>query len=133
MAKKIFSMAPPETAAEKKKRLASATPAPVVVVPLPVEKPKKKRTIANLRLWGDRVLIEQEKAPDAIKGIIVPETSKNKPARGIIKAVGAKCTEAKVGETVYFGKYAGTPIPLNEGEELLILREADVFMSDGNV
>lgn len=98
------------------------------------------------KMYGDRLLVLQEEAPKQIKGIIVADShaEKHRPARGKILIVGAGCKEAVKGETVYFGKYAGSAIPIMEDDELfhdgkkidtgkakemLIMREADVFMS----
>ena len=70
-------------------------------------------------------------------GIIIPDTAKEKPQRGTIVAVGiGKYSEQsgklipvpqKVGDTVLYGKYAGTEITI-EGEELLIMRSSDILM-----
>ncbi len=100
----------------------------------------------DIKMYGDRVLLIQEAAPDQIKGIIVAQShaEKHRPARGTIIAVGPKCKEAVLNELVYFGKYAGSGIPVIDGDEfyaggkkidigsakeLLIMREADLFMS----
>jgi chaperonin GroES len=63
-------------------------------------------------------------------GIIIPDTAKEKPQRGIIVAAGpGKKDEpvvVKVGDTVLYGKYAGTEIQI-EGQDLLIMRESDIL------
>jgi chaperonin GroES len=63
-------------------------------------------------------------------GIIIPDTAKEKPQRGTIIAVGnGKKDEpmtVKAGDTVLYGKYAGTEITV-EGKEYLIMRESDIF------
>lgn len=63
-------------------------------------------------------------------GIIIPDTAKEKPQRGVVVAVGnGKKDEpltVKVGDTVLYGKYAGTEITV-EGKEYLIMRESDIF------
>jgi chaperonin GroES len=63
-------------------------------------------------------------------GIIIPDTAKEKPQRGIIVAAGPgkkdEPVTVKVGETVLYGKYAGTEIQI-EGQDLLIMRESDIL------
>jgi chaperonin GroES len=63
-------------------------------------------------------------------GIIIPDTAKEKPMRGKVVAVGnGKPDEpmtVKVGDTVLYGKYAGTEINV-DGNEYLIMRESDIY------
>ena len=63
-------------------------------------------------------------------GIIIPDTAKEKPMKGKVIAVGnGKKDEpmtVKAGDTVLYGKYAGTEITI-EGDEYLIMRESDIF------
>jgi len=90
----------------------------------------------NVRPLSDRVLVKRLEEEETTKGgIIIPDTAKEKPQQGKVVAIGdgklldngTRITPAvKVGETVLFGKYAGTEIKI-EGEEYLILREDDIF------
>ena len=85
---------------------------------------------------ADRVVIKPAAAEEKTKGgIILPDTAKEKPVVGEIVAVGpGKVTEdgkkivpeVKVGDKVLYGKYSGTEVTF-EGEEYLIMREADIF------
>ena len=85
---------------------------------------------------SDRVIIKPAAAEEKTKGgIILPDTAKEKPVIGEIVAVGpGKVTdegkkitpEVKVGDKVLYGKYSGTEVTV-EGEEYLIMREADIF------
>jgi len=84
----------------------------------------------------DRVLVKRVESLDMTAGgLYIPETAKEKPAQGVVVAVG----EGKLlddgtrvsmivaeGNTVMFGKYAGTEIKL-AGEEHMILRESDIL------
>ncbi|MBW1649309.1 MAG: co-chaperone GroES [Deltaproteobacteria bacterium] len=89
-----------------------------------------------LRPLHDRILVERVEEEAKTKGgIIIPDTAKEKPAEGIIKAVGngkigddGKKTplELKEGDKVLFGKYAGTEIKI-EGKEYIVMREDDVL------
>lgn len=87
----------------------------------------------KLRPLGDRVLIkrieEQEKTQG---GIIIPDAAKEKAQLGAVLAIGAgridtagKVTPltVRVGDTVYFGKYAGT----EAGKDHLIIREDEIL------
>ncbi len=89
----------------------------------------------KLKPLGDRVVIKPiEQEEMTAGGIVLPETAKEKPQRGIIAAVGPGNVEdgkrvamdVKEGDTVLFAKYAGTEIKI-EGEKVLILRESDIL------
>ncbi|HEX2723647.1 MAG TPA: co-chaperone GroES, partial [Gemmatimonadaceae bacterium] len=67
-------------------------------------------------------------------GLFIPDTAKEKPMQGEVLAVGPGRfekdkrvpMELKVGDKVLYGKYSGTEVTI-DGEQLLILREADVL------
>ncbi|MGA3012648.1 MAG: co-chaperone GroES [Bacteroidales bacterium] len=79
---------------------------------------------------ADRVLIEPDAAEEkTAKGIIIPDTAKEKPQKGTVVAIGAGKKDepmtVKVGDTVLYGKYAGTELTLN-GKDYMIMRESDI-------
>ena len=86
---------------------------------------------------GDRIVVKALEAQEITKGgIVLPDTAKEKPQEGIIKAVGKGrmadngqivALEVKVGDRVLYGKYSGSEITTKEGEELLIMKEEDVL------
>lgn len=90
----------------------------------------------NLRPLQDRIIVKRvEEETKTAGGIFIPETAKEKPQRGKVVAAGnGKKTEdgkvlpldVKVGDTVLFGKYAGTEIKV-DGDELLMMREDDIL------
>lgn len=85
----------------------------------------------NIKPLADRVLVEPVPAEEkTASGIIIPDTAKEKPQRGSIVAVGSGKKDepltVKVGDTVLYGKYAGTEITI-EGREYLIMKESDIF------
>lgn len=87
-------------------------------------------TKVNIKPLADRVLIEPAEAEEKTAGgIIIPDTAKEKPQKGTVVAVGqGKKDEpmtVKVGDTVLYGKYAGTEITV-DGTNYLIMRESDV-------
>jgi chaperonin GroES len=80
---------------------------------------------------ADRVLVEVAPAEEkTASGIIIPDTAKEKPQKGKVVAVGnGKKDEpvtVKVGDSVLYGKYAGTEVSI-DGKEYLIMRESDIF------
>ncbi|MFT4062072.1 MAG: co-chaperone GroES [Edaphocola sp.] len=88
----------------------------------------KKASIMPLH---DRVIVKP--APAETKtagGIIIPDTAKEKPQRGTVVAAGPgkkdEPVTVKPGDTVLYGKYAGTEINI-DGEDLLIMRESDIL------
>ncbi len=85
----------------------------------------------NIQPLGDRVLVQASEADEkTASGIIIPDTAKEKPQEGKIIAVGAGKKDepmtVKAGDTVLYGKYAGTEITV-DGGEYLIMRESDIF------
>jgi chaperonin GroES len=90
----------------------------------------------KVRPLSDRVLIEQSDANKVTKGgIVLPDNAKEKPQKGEVIAVGngkkndeGKCSplDVKVGDSILFGKYAGTEVKV-EGDEFLMMREDDVL------
>ncbi len=90
----------------------------------------------QLKPLADRVVVRPSKAEEKTKGgIIVPDTAKEKPVWGEVIAAGPGRTsddgklipmEVKVGDRVLYGKYSGTEVTI-DGEELLIMRESDIF------
>jgi chaperonin GroES len=85
----------------------------------------------NVKPLADRVLVEPMPAEEKTAGgIIIPDTAKEKPQRGKVIAVGGGKKDepmtVNVGDTVLYGKYAGTELSI-EGKDLLIMRESDIF------
>lgn len=85
----------------------------------------------NIKPLSDRVIIEPAAAEtQTASGIIIPDTAKEKPQKGTVVAVGkGKKDEpltVKVGDTVLYGKYAGTDLKFN-GKDYLIMREDDIL------
>lgn len=80
----------------------------------------------------NRVIVKAAEAElKTAGGIIIPDTAKEKPQRGTVMAVSAKDEDGnapvvKVGNTVLYGKYAGTEIS-HEGADYLIMRESDIL------
>ena len=70
----------------------------------------------------DRVVVKRlDELTKTSGGIIIPDTAKEKPSEGIVKAVGDK-----VGDKVLFAKWGGTEVKLN-GEDRVIMKESDIL------
>lgn len=85
----------------------------------------------SIRPLADRVLIEPTAAEEVtMGGIIIPDSAKEKPLKGKVLAVGNGTKDApmqlKAGDTVLYGKYAGTEIEF-EGAKYLMMRQNDVL------
>ena len=79
----------------------------------------------------DRVLVEPQAAEEkTASGIIIPDSAKEKPQKGKIVAVGPGTKDVtmgvKVGDTVLYGKYAGTELSV-DGNDYLIMRQSDLL------
>jgi chaperonin GroES len=90
----------------------------------------------KVRPLRDRILVKRiEEQEQRFGGIIIPGTAKEKPQQGRVVAAGKGRVndkgqvfplDVKEGDTVLFGKYAGSEIKL-DGEEYLIIREEEVL------
>jgi len=90
----------------------------------------------TIRPLHDRVLVKRvEEQETKIGGIIVPDTAKEKPQRGVVMGVGnGKLLEngervpidVQVGDNILFGKYSGSEIKI-DGTEYLVLREDEIL------
>lgn len=99
---------------------------------------EKKKASSHIKLQplGDRVVVEREESETTTSGgILLPDTAKNKPARGTVVSVGdgklcdnGKRTplQVKVGERVLFSSYAGDEFKIGD-RELLLMREEDIL------
>ena len=86
----------------------------------------------NLHPLDDRVLIEPIEEEEKVGSLVIPDTAKEKPMLGIIKAIGndfdlegKKSLKEllKVGDKVLFGKYAGQEFKIGGKKHLVIKRE----------
>lgn len=84
----------------------------------------------NIKPLADRVLILPASAEEKVGGIIIPDTAKEKPLRGKVVAAGNGTKDEemilKEGDTVLYGKYAGTELEY-EGTKYLMMRQSDVL------
>lgn len=81
----------------------------------------------SLKPLADRIVVEKaEEEKKTAGGIIIPDSHSEKPSVGTILSIGKDVQELKVGDKVYFGKYAGTEIKVGD-KAYLILIETDVL------
>ncbi len=90
----------------------------------------------GIRPLGDKVIIKRLEAEDTTAGgIILPDAAKEKPKRGVIKAIGdgklldtgeRSTLQVKKNDEVLFTSYAGTEVKVN-GDEYLIMDENDIL------
>ena len=89
----------------------------------------------GLRPLYDRVLIKRFEEKEQIRGIIIPDTAREKPMTGQVLEVGnGRMTEegrlqpldVKKGDKVIFGKYAGTEVKIGD-QEYVIMKEDEIF------
>jgi chaperonin GroES len=89
----------------------------------------------NIRPLHDRVVVRRmEEERTSAGGIVIPDSATEKPAQGVVVAVGkgkilengdVRPLDLKIGDKVLFGKYGGTEVKV-DGEELLVMREDDI-------
>jgi len=91
----------------------------------------------NLKPLSDRVVVRRVDSDTVTKGgIVIPDAATEKADQGVVLAVGPGKRNSDTGEfitpdvavndQVLFGKFAGQTVKV-DGEELLILREDDIF------
>ena len=96
----------------------------------------KKKSKVKLQPLGDRVVIKREESEETTTGgILLPDSAKDKPARGQVISIGNGRLlddgsrgelQVKVGDRVIFSSYGGETLNLDD-EELLLMREDDIL------
>ena len=85
----------------------------------------------NIKLWADRVLIQEMEAESkTASGLIIPDTAKEKPQKGTVIAAGPGTKDeemqVKPGDVVLYGKYSGTELNV-DGTDYLMMRQSDIL------
>ena len=89
----------------------------------------------KIRPLHDRVVVKRLEAErKTASGIVIPDSSAEKPDQGEVIAIGPGKNEngtvlpmcVKVGDSVLFGKYSGQAVKI-DGEEVLVMREEDIM------
>lgn len=97
---------------------------------------KKSKSELKLQPLGDRLVVERDESETTTAGgIVLPDSAKDKPARGTVLSVGdgrlledgsRAPFQVKVGDHVLFSSYAGEEFKIKD-RELVLLREEDVL------
>lgn len=97
---------------------------------------KKAGDGVKLQPLGDRVVVEREESESKTAGgIVLPDSAKDKPARGTVIAIGdgrllddgtRGKLQVKIGDKVLFTSYAPEAIKIGD-QELLLMREEDIL------
>ncbi|MBI5102769.1 MAG: co-chaperone GroES [Nitrospirae bacterium] len=75
----------------------------------------------------DRVFVSySEEGERTAGGLYIPDSAKEKPQKGVVKAVGSEVKEIKVGNTILFDKYSGSKVNI-DNDEYLIIKEEDIL------
>ena len=85
----------------------------------------------NIKPLADRVLVKPAPAEQkTVSGIIIPDSAKEKPLKGEVLAVGNGTKDEEmvvaIGNTVLYGKYAGTELEI-DGITYLLLSMKDIL------
>ena len=90
----------------------------------------------NLKPLGDRVIVKPSEAEEQTKsGLVIPDTAKEKQAKGEVVAVGEGKVnddgtraplDVSVDDVVIYGKYSGQEVKV-EGDEYIVLKADDIF------
>lgn len=96
----------------------------------------KSKNSVRLQPLGERIVVQREESEETTAGgIVLPDTAKEKPARGVVVAVGdgkllddgsRAASQLSEGDRVLFSSYAGETVEVDDVEYLL-MREDDVL------
>jgi chaperonin GroES len=96
----------------------------------------KSKSKLKLQPLGDRVVVEREDAETTTAGgIVLPDSARDKPARGVIVSIGdgkllddgsRSTLQVKTGDRVIFNSYAGETFKVGD-DELLLMREDEIL------
>ena len=91
----------------------------------------KKKSKISIQPIGDRIVVERESSEETTAGgILLPDSAKDKPSRGVVVSVGTgrllddgsrSELQLKVGDRVIFSSYAPEELTVNDQEYLLSL------------
>ena len=83
------------------------------------------------KILAGKILVEPREAEEKTQsGIIIPDSAKEKPQEGTVVLVGAdkkdEPMEVKVGDAVFYGKYSGTELLIDD-KDYLLMSQTDVL------
>lgn len=80
----------------------------------------------HLKPLGKRVIVLPEKPASMVRGILLPDSARKQPTKGVVMAAGPKCEFVKAGDVVLYSMYAGSDIEL-PGGDVRVLQEEDIL------
>ena len=96
----------------------------------------KKQSKIRLQPMGERIVVKRVESEETTAGgIVLPDSAREKPARGTVVAVGSgrllddgsrAQSQLNNGDVVLFSSYAGEQVEIDDVEYLL-MREDDVL------
>src|SRR6056297_717339 len=96
----------------------------------------KKHSKVRLQPMGERIVVQRQESEETTAGgIVLPDSAREKPARGTVVAVGSgkllddgtrAASQLQEGDMVLFSSYAGETVEIDDVEYLL-MREDDVL------
>jgi len=82
---------------------------------------------APIKPLGDRLVAVREQAETkTASGLLLPDSSKEKPVVAEVVAVGADVKNVKKGDRIVYKEYSTTELKIS-GTEFLIVKEEDVL------
>jgi len=96
----------------------------------------KKQSKIRLQPMGDRIVVKRVESEETTAGgIVLPDSAREKPARGTVVAIGSgrllddgsrAASQLNNGDVILFSSYAGEQVEIDDVEYLL-MREDDVL------
>ncbi|MGE5894256.1 MAG: co-chaperone GroES [bacterium] len=75
----------------------------------------------------DRVFVSySDEVEKTAGGIYVPDSAKEKPQKGKVEAIGSEVKDVKVGDMIFFDRYSGSKVNI-DNKEYLIIKEEDIL------
>lgn len=89
-----------------------------------------------MKLLHNNILIAESRPSNISEsGLLIPESVKDRPNKGVIHAAGPGTAKDKMtlkpGDNVLFNEGAGTLLYLEDGLPYLLMKENDVFLNHG--
>jgi chaperonin GroES len=82
-----------------------------------------------LEPYPERVIVLQDEALGQIGRLILPDTAKRRPTKGIVVSVGSGVVNTDPGDEVVFAQFSGTLLKFKKDErEFVMLTEAELVV-----
>ena len=83
------------------------------------------------KILAGKILVQPKDAEEkTVRGIIIPDSAKEKPQIGTVVLVGSakkdEPMEVKIGDVIFYGKYSGTELNV-DGKDYLLISQTDIL------